>query len=435
MKSIESHLPWPYKNKDNSTKNMHPVNYKIAYHLNDLSTSDLQQNKILLHLHGSIEKEKEMIVSTQDYISLYTNSRNQKMLSLFFKKQVVVIIGYGMDELEILDFIMRSTTTDNTQFFLFMPIYSYQKIIVSYMERHYQDIGVELIPYEIDKKGYKEIETILKKFGEVLPTTPDIASISYRQGIIDELLEKKVEMSIQDRAKNIIDVIQNHSDLAIYCYSKLKCVELFTHLNDHNAFNIENIPHAINQQGQRKFSIWPPTIYFKYIASLLHDDHECISGTTIKKFLELLVKTLREAKLKKNIHVAYSAIICITKVPMEFIQEKNINLIFEIVESEDMRMTPFDYADTIHQGFWRLLKYTKNDSHSRDIMKIYIKILFSIKAKDLTHNSGDNVDDAIKNDEFKFFFKDRECDYYLGKFQKSSPKKNQKVFLIKIDLY
>src|SRR5690606_222666 len=78
----------------------------------DLLESKLQNGNVI-HIHGSVNDENNMIVTLNDYMLHYgsLSKDNHPELSIFLDrifntKYVVLFIGYGLEEYEILEYML-----------------------------------------------------------------------------------------------------------------------------------------------------------------------------------------------------------------------------------------------------------------------------------------------------------------------------------------
>jgi hypothetical protein len=95
-----------------------PVNpLQVIYEVNDLLPSLLNKPNTVIHLHGSLRDPAGMILSTRDYVRHYANdrlsgdaSRENRVLTFLeylFHHKTVLFIGYGLEELEILEYVIE----------------------------------------------------------------------------------------------------------------------------------------------------------------------------------------------------------------------------------------------------------------------------------------------------------------------------------------
>ncbi len=67
----------------------------------------LNEPGAVVHLHGCISQPRTMVVTTKDYLEHYDNENVQEFLGDMFARKTVVFLGYGLEEAEILEHILR----------------------------------------------------------------------------------------------------------------------------------------------------------------------------------------------------------------------------------------------------------------------------------------------------------------------------------------
>jgi len=67
----------------------------------------LDEPGTVIHLHGCISNPKTMVFTTEKYLEHYNHSKVQRLLGNLFKRKTVVFLGYGLEESEILEHILR----------------------------------------------------------------------------------------------------------------------------------------------------------------------------------------------------------------------------------------------------------------------------------------------------------------------------------------
>ena len=147
--------------------------YRIFKSLEELEESSLTKNNILVHLHGSLNNEDTLIASTRSYLNFYGNKANQQRLNLLFQKQTVVFFGYGLEELEILDLLLKSANSENEsqespRFFLVLSLLSHEMEILKHLQIYYDQLGVRLLAFSRDSKGYHALTDLLEEWTKTL---------------------------------------------------------------------------------------------------------------------------------------------------------------------------------------------------------------------------------------------------------------------------
>lgn len=152
-------------------------------------------NNVVFHIHGSTNDEKTIVASTFNYLKLYSNPNIQSFLQWFFEKHVVVFLGYGLEELELLDLIIRSGTdkqspNKSNSFYLLLPLLSHEMEILEQLEIYYGQLGIEVIPFSRNQRGYAAYADLLEIWSGALakeiqaPTRVD--SLELMDNLINE---------------------------------------------------------------------------------------------------------------------------------------------------------------------------------------------------------------------------------------------------------
>jgi hypothetical protein len=162
--------------------------------------SQLLNNNVIFHLHGSIKDENTIVASTTDYLELYSNPNIQSFLNWFFENNVVVFLGYGLDELELLDLIIRSgskspKTGRPNSLFLLLPMLSHEAEILEQLKIYYSQLGIEVLPFSIDERGFASYADLLELWsGELAEKVKEAQRVETLK-LMDSLLREFEERS------------------------------------------------------------------------------------------------------------------------------------------------------------------------------------------------------------------------------------------------
>lgn len=143
----------------------------------EFNRTEFLRNDVIWHLHGSVEDESQIVASTRNYLDVYSNEEIQTQLQWVFENHVVVFVGYGLDELEVLDMIVRATRLRGLKpdpakltAHVLLPLYSHEEVIVDQLKEYYLDLGINLIPFSKDERDYFSYEILLEKWAGRLST-------------------------------------------------------------------------------------------------------------------------------------------------------------------------------------------------------------------------------------------------------------------------
>lgn len=146
----------------------------------------------VIHLHGSLAHPGGMILTTQDYVRHYRNDRASTgadenpvltFLEYLFSNRTVLFIGYGLEELEILEYVISKARQQQQEkrlkevrHYLLQGFYSHEVELMRALRRYYAECGIELIPFLRDQKGWDQLIDVLERFARVMPAKPIMKS-------------------------------------------------------------------------------------------------------------------------------------------------------------------------------------------------------------------------------------------------------------------
>lgn len=151
---------------DGSDGSETPATVKRVYYKKDLLAKHLDEPGTVIHLHGGISHPETMVVTTKDYLEHYDDANVQHFLGELFASKTVLFIGYGLEESEILEHILRrgsvKTTADRRRFVL-QGYFRSQQPLYENLHRYYEkSFGVHVIGFVRDHEDYRQQETLLR---------------------------------------------------------------------------------------------------------------------------------------------------------------------------------------------------------------------------------------------------------------------------------
>jgi len=161
---------------------------KIIHKVQDLTPANLNQPNTVIHLHGSLVDPAGMVLTTQHYVRHYANDRlsgnaeseNRVLtfLEYLFQQKTVLFVGYGLEELEILEYVILKarrppgTEPIETKHYLLQGFYSHEHELMRSLTRYYIDeCGIQLIPFLRDHKDWDQILDVLDEFAHAAPAS------------------------------------------------------------------------------------------------------------------------------------------------------------------------------------------------------------------------------------------------------------------------
>ncbi|WAC04298.1 MAG: SIR2 family protein [Methanoregula sp.] len=147
-------------------KKFHPS--RILIHKEDFDPSTLDESK-LYHIHGSISDWSTVVITVKDYFERYNDEKFKIFLQKIFDEKTILFIGYGLNEFEVLDFLITKSgipVSKEPKHFILLPYYRGEDNILEFEEQYFRQMGISVIPYMKDEKGYGQLFDVIKKWNQ-----------------------------------------------------------------------------------------------------------------------------------------------------------------------------------------------------------------------------------------------------------------------------
>lgn len=132
----------------------------------DFRSKLLDEPGTVVHLHGCVSDPSSMVVTTKDYLEHYDDKNVQAFLGQLFSSKTVVFLGYGLEEAEILEHILRRggvDRIDEKKRFLLQGFFLSQKPLYNELSKYYKSsFGVNLLGFCRDHHDHSELENIIR---------------------------------------------------------------------------------------------------------------------------------------------------------------------------------------------------------------------------------------------------------------------------------
>ena len=167
-----------------------PAAINRIYEKNKFLSRHLDTPGAVIHLHGAVTNQETMIVTTKDYLDHYDNEFVQEFLSALFEQKTVLFIGYGLDEAEILEHVLRQNGVQKSKErkrFILQGYFLNQKPLYEKLYNYYRNsFGIHVVGFVRDHKDYRQQEDILKEWGPRISVKPP--SLATELEMMDKVL-------------------------------------------------------------------------------------------------------------------------------------------------------------------------------------------------------------------------------------------------------
>jgi len=142
---------------------------RIVYRENDFKPENIFRDK-LYKIHGTIEDRDSLVFTLPQYFKRYKNPAFSAFLKKVFSEYSIVFLGYGLEEYEILDFLVIKFGQEETELkhWMLLPYYQDEKYLLDYDNGYFNSLGIKVIGYEKDANGYNQLFNVIKEWrGEI----------------------------------------------------------------------------------------------------------------------------------------------------------------------------------------------------------------------------------------------------------------------------
>jgi hypothetical protein len=163
-----------------------PRSRTVYFKPEDLTASNLNRQDVVIHLHGSVRYPDGMILTTPHYVQHYANDRKSQenivltFLEDLFRDKTVLFIGYGLAELEILEYLIVKTRAKDKglqpRHFILQGFYSHERELMVSMRTYYRECGIELVPFLKDQGGWEQLINVLESWSKTVPASAPLVS-------------------------------------------------------------------------------------------------------------------------------------------------------------------------------------------------------------------------------------------------------------------
>lgn len=147
----------------------------IVYNEADFSPKNIFRGK-LYKIHGTIEEKNSIIFTVTQYLNRYRKKDFTDFLKQIFRSYSIVFLGYGLEEFEILDFLVTKSgeETQERRHWILLPYYQGEDYLLTYDKEYFGSLGIDVIGFEKDAEGHGQLYNVIKKWRKEITELSDI---------------------------------------------------------------------------------------------------------------------------------------------------------------------------------------------------------------------------------------------------------------------
>lgn len=156
------------------SRQTHPENTWRWSKREQLLGANLDRNGNVVHLHGCVDDPNTMVITTRDYLDHYSTKEVQDFLKRLFERKTVLFLGYGLEETEVLEYILRrgeASTRERSRFrrFILQGFCQAEKELCDLLCEFYQDsFFTDLIGFPKDYKSHAQLTEVIATWSRAL---------------------------------------------------------------------------------------------------------------------------------------------------------------------------------------------------------------------------------------------------------------------------
>lgn len=305
---------------------------QIVYREEDFNPSNIDINK-LYHIHGCLKKDKNSIVFTvPQYIKRYNNQTFRMFLKKIFGEYTVLFVGYGMAEFELFDFLITKFDPKKgkeLKHFILLPFYRGEENILEFEQYYYNSMGIEVLPYEKDEKGYGQLYDVIKSWNREINQVSTYLYDTYKE------IEDAANNYTETKAEKIFQIIKNDEPQRNYFFKKLASspnpFPWLKLLKERGCFDPESNPppqEVPDKKGYFTIPYWNILGYLENVAAKNEKTpSEEITNTLVKIINPIINFRNEKGERVENYRTDWAMVKIIFSLPIEKITKDHIEFI------------------------------------------------------------------------------------------------------------
>lgn len=295
---------------------------KVVYTYKNINNINPTISKIY-QIHGTILDPPSLVFTVRDYICRYKDNDFRYFLTKIFTDSVVLFVGYGLGEYEVIDFLISKIESEelNKKNFIFLPFFQNEEDVLKLEQYYYDSLGIRVIPYAKDENGYDQLYYVIKNWSNKISSETPIL-FKFNQKIKDAIINFE-----PSKANDIFSSLKRHSKQELDFLKQIALIKnpmpWFSILYENDYFCPDEI--LVQKESARS---WLVLRFLRNIANC-YSQHPYIENLDLlMKILNLLLNFKNKfGKRVENESIDCSLLGIIFSLPCECISNNHIEFI------------------------------------------------------------------------------------------------------------
>lgn len=196
----KSHATIITTNSDGILHECFEANAHIHYSKDDVSLFKLTDERHLVHLHGYVKDKESLVFTIDQYLRTYSNQQFRRSIEEIFKSDYTILfIGYGLSELQFLDFLVNASS-DIPNKYVLEGFFNYESADIKAKKIYYKTLKLQLVTYSKDEKGFTGLIDALEEIINKAEKHSNARSVTYNYAL--SILNNKPSINAANSLKN-----------------------------------------------------------------------------------------------------------------------------------------------------------------------------------------------------------------------------------------
>lgn len=298
------------------------IKQAVIYHPEDFP-KDLFDRTKLYHLHGTIHDDKSWVFSVDEYIRHYRRDQVQGFLRKLFSDYTVLFVGYGLEELQLLEYLIITNNRNNgiARHFYLMPMYEGEDHLLEFQQAYFQKLGINVIAYDISKYGYQQLYEVIKRWRTEIRLTT--SSLVATLGIIEQAVASCDEATVT----RVLQLIKNDATVRDHFFKHVSLPCWLTPLADAGYFDPSKNRSPVSipdNPGYVSVPYWNVLQYLEKVATRIASDDKASSSSFLQIVRNIADYRNTEGKRIQNYRTDWAITKIFATVPVRFLEASDI---------------------------------------------------------------------------------------------------------------
>jgi len=286
----------------------------------------------LYHIHGTIRERQSLVFRLDDYIRRYGHPRIQQFLKTLFSNFTIFFVGYGLSELQLLEYIILSNSSETSviRHYYLMPMYQGEENILEFQRAYYSKLGIQVEAYDMTEAGYHQLYHVIHEWQSEINRVTSTLLNTY------EYIEQAVSQYGEDTAGRIFQLIKHDKPYEDHFFKHVSNPDWLIPLRDGGYFDPSENPPPVKLRDNPGFvtvPYWNVLAYLERIAGQLDpadSDHYRVLMKIVRDIVDHRDET---GKHIENVRTDWSLIKILSKVPASYLEPKDMDRVTEFLQT------------------------------------------------------------------------------------------------------